>query len=188
MKIASIILAAGASTRLGQPKQLIKINHQYILEKLYRELCQISDSTWVITGCCHDAIKQQFPEMPLVFNQNWSTGMGSSIDAGIRNLTYDITHLLICVCDQVLIQSDHYQQLMNTAINQPDKIIATSYNNTYGVPALFPKKYFAELQQLNSTDQGAKKVLKKNLEQIICINCEMANYDIDTQTQLNQFR
>jgi molybdenum cofactor cytidylyltransferase len=186
MKSTTVILAAGASSRLGQPKQLIQINHQFILEKLYKELCQLTDSTWVVTGCYHDEIKQQFPHMNLIYNENWSTGMGSSIYSALQFLGNDYTHLLICVCDQVLIKSAHYKQLIKTSINNPNKIIATSYKNTLGVPCLFPKKYFLELQLLNSTDQGAKSVLTKNHDQIIALKCEVAKYDIDTPSQLNQ--
>lgn len=186
MNIATVILAAGASSRLGHPKQLVQINHQFILEKLYNELCQLTDSTSVVTGCYHDEIKQQFPHMNLIYNKNWSTGMGSSIHAAIQFLDKDCSHLLICVCDQVLIKSVHYEKLIKTSINNPNKIIATSYNNTLGVPSLFPEKYFSELQLLNSTDKGAKRVLAKNQDQVIAIKCELANYDIDTPSQLNQ--
>lgn len=186
MKGATVILAAGASSRLGQPKQLIQINHQFILEKLYNELSHLTDSTWVVTGCYHDEIKQQFPHMNLIYNKNWSTGMGSSIYSAIQFLANDCTHLLLCVCDQVLIKSAHYEKIIKASINNPNKIIATSYKNTLGVPCLFPKEYFSELQLLNASDKGAKKVLAKYDDQIITLKCEVAKFDIDTPSQLNQ--
>jgi molybdenum cofactor cytidylyltransferase len=184
MKVGAIILAAGSSSRLGQPKQLIQLNNEFILEKLHDNLKSLTDSAYVITGCYHSEIEQQFPKMNLIYNESWEKGMGSSISTAVDNLKSNYSHLLICVCDQALIEKSHYQILLKTSYENPSKIIASIYDSIIGVPVLFPKAYFNDLAQLDNSFKGAKHVIGKYNKEVMNIKCPNASFDLDTKENL----
>ncbi len=188
MKVAAIILAAGSSSRLGQAKQLIQFNNEFILEKLYNNLESLTDSVYLITGCYHSEIKRQFPKMSLIFNENWEKGMGSSISTAVNNLKRKYSHLLICTCDQALIEKSHYLELLETSKQNPNNIITSIYKKIVGVPVLFPKAHFNDLTQLDNSSKGAKQVIQKYKEKVIKIKCTNAEFDLDTIENLKYLR
>ena len=188
MKVAAIILAAGASSRLGSPKQLVKWNNEFILEKLHFNLSSLLDSTYVVTGCYHQEIEKQFHNMKLIHNLNWQNGMGSSISTAINTLKDDYSHILICVCDQALIKKHHYQKLLNISIQYPNNIISSFYNDSVGVPAIFPKEYFEDLIHLKNSNNGAKTVIQNHNLKVVKILCEEASFDLDTKENLDDLK
>jgi len=183
--IAHIILAAGASSRMGQPKQLLQWGQYSLIEnEILKSLQYEKLSTYVILGANFEIIKAKISNLPveILHNKNWSSGMGTSIVCGVQHIlqsNVDYEGALITLIDQPLIKEKHRQLLLSKFTNNQHKIIATSMKERIGVPAVFPNIYFEELLKLRE-DYGARYVIKKHIENVIPISCSGCTDDIDT--------
>ncbi|MCR4031932.1 MULTISPECIES: NTP transferase domain-containing protein [Flavobacterium] len=185
-KTGIIILAAGNSSRLGRPKQLLKYKDSTLLKNTISEALKVEDSFLiVITGSNHDLIEKELnsPEILFSFNPEWENGMSSSIAKGIDELLLlnpDCEQCILAVCDQPFVTSSIFENLINEAIKTGKGIVASAYSETLGTPVLFQKKYFQELLDLNG-QEGAKKLIKKYTEDVVSVSFEKGNIDIDTE-------
>ncbi|MDF5708481.1 MAG: nucleotidyltransferase family protein [Nostoc sp. S4] len=188
--IAIMILAAGASTRMGTPKQLLLYQGrsflQYIIEMAIASVCQ---PVVVILGANAEQIHPQIKQLPVkvVTNLDWACGMSSSIKSGIEllnNFSQKIEAVVITVCDQPFVSHQIINQLVNAYYSTKKPIIACEYAGTLGVPALFNHNFFSELAALK--DSGAKKVIHNNLNQVFSIPFPLGNIDIDTPKDYEQ--
>ncbi len=188
MKIAGLILAAGESTRFGGRKQLADINGKPMLEHAIDQLRPIlNDDLYVVLGAFRDEILSVIGNRAkTIANDNWQSGMGSSIAAGIAGIcaagTYD--GVLIALADQVGLTRNDYQKLLNAF--DGSHVIASRYKEMNGVPALFPAAYFPELSKLDGA-RGAQQVLNSSSHDISAIAMPNAAFDIDTQDDLKLF-
>lgn len=184
-KISLLILAAGSSSRLGQSKQLIKINGEPLLRKTaLTALATDSQSVTVVLGYNFKQHQQVIQDLniDLLHHVDWQNGMGSSIKAGVSHILKthgDTQAIIILVCDQPYLTTEHLNLLITTYKNSGASIVASAYASTAGVPALFSKNVFSELLTLKD-NQGAKKVLEKHAESIIEIEFPSGEIDIDT--------
>ncbi|MEH1812607.1 MAG: nucleotidyltransferase family protein, partial [Nostoc sp.] len=162
--IAIMILAAGASTRMGTPKQLLLYQGrsflQYITEIAIASVCQ---PVVVVLGANAEQIHPQIKQLPVrvVKNSDWACGMSTSIKSGIEllnNLPQKIEAVVITLCDQPFVSPQIINQLVDTYYSTKKPIIACEYGDTLGVPALFSQTFFSELAALKETS-GAKKVI-----------------------------
>ncbi|MBD2337513.1 nucleotidyltransferase family protein [Calothrix sp. FACHB-156] len=191
--IAIMILAAGASTRMGTPKQLLLYQGrslvQYITEIAIASVCE---PVVVVLGAYAEQIRPQINELPvtIVENLDWALGMGSSIQAGmdlLNSLNQKITAVVIVLCDQPFLSPEIINQLVDAYHTTQKPIIACEYANTLGVPALFSHQFFAELANLPG-NSGAKKVIQNNLNQVFSIPFNLGNIDIDTPSDYEKLR
>lgn len=188
MKIAGLILAAGESTRFGGRKQLADIDGKPMLEHAIDQLRPIfNDDLYVVLGAFRDEILSMIGNRAkTIANDNWQSGMGSSITAGITGIcaagTYD--GVLIALADQVGLTRNDYQKLLNAF--DGSHIIASRYKEMNGVPALFPAAYFPELAMMTG-GRGAQQVLNSGNHDISAIAMPNAAFDIDTQDDLKLF-
>ncbi len=182
-----VILAAGASTRLGKSKQLLKINDEPIICKVATIAVKLKDKfklsqPIVIVG--KDAPKVErilaFSDVLTIYNEQWKDGMGSSVATAAKKLKSDSTAILLMTCDQVLITYEALVTLIQCWHLSPEKIIASFYNKTLGIPVIFPAKYFPELCLLGA-DKGAKGLLKKYKDDVVPFDCPLATQDLDTK-------
>jgi len=188
MKIAGLILAAGESTRFGGRKQLADIDGKSMLEHAIDQLRPIfNDDLYVVLGAFRDEILAVIGNRAkTIANDNWQSGMGSSIAAGIAGIcaagNYD--GVLIALVDQVGLTRSDYQKLLNAF--DGSHVIASRYKEMNGVPALFPSAYFPELSRMDGT-RGAQQVLNNTSHDISAIAMPNAAFDIDTQDDLKLF-
>jgi molybdenum cofactor cytidylyltransferase len=191
--IGAIILAAGASTRLGVPKQTIlyegKTLLQHAAEAAQSAGCQ---PVIIVLGAHSDAILSHFhyQAATIVHNDHWQQGMGTSIATGMNALLQadsTITAAMVMVCDQPYADAALLHQLIEQQQQTGKGIAASTYANTIGVPALFDKKYFAALQQLTG-DEGAKKIMLHHQEDVALVPFEKGVVDIDTVKDVERFR
>jgi molybdenum cofactor cytidylyltransferase len=184
-KIAILIMAAGGSSRMGTPKQLLKWKDSNLLDQTISKAIQLKSEVVVVLGANSDKIIPKIDQnkVSILVNQNWELGLGSSISEGIKfiQLSYpDLLGVLIMLSDQPLIELDHYLSLIDVFTSGSRQIIVTKYGDgKLGVPALFDKFYFKDLCNLNS-DKGAKKLFDKYSEFVNTIRNKQANIDIDT--------
>ncbi len=184
-KVAAVIVAAGASSRMSAIKQLLPWKHTTMLGYVIKQLKEAgADHVFVVLGAHKKEIlnKINSTDISIIHNKDWSQGMGTSI---AKTITYfkdqqlEFDGLLIATCDQPLIKLTHYKKLINSCIND-GRIIATSYNDGLGIPVVFDKLYFKELSTLEN-DVGAKSIVKNHLDRLIQIDAPEAAIDLDTK-------
>ena len=110
--IVGLVLAAGASTRLGEPKQLVHFMGQTLINRTANHLLTCCDQVCVVTGHQHDLIREHLAQAHAIHNPNWALGMGSSLKTGLQNLPPTCDAVLVAVCDQYLIPASHFQALI----------------------------------------------------------------------------
>ncbi len=185
-KLAVLMLAAGKSSRMGVPKQLLKWNNSTLLQHAIHTVKQVDhDKAVLVLGAHFDDITSQMDTggMTVVYNENWEKGLGNSISCGMNFIMESLSQIdsvLILLADQPLIDANFLNDMINTHHLNPNNIICTQYeHNKWGVPALFHKIYFEELSQLNH-DKGAKDLLKKHSKDVLFLNGTHLISDIDT--------
>jgi molybdenum cofactor cytidylyltransferase len=182
--IAGVVLAAGASTRLGEPKQLVTIAGETLLERTVRIAREAGCTPVVVVlGAAHIEIlaNARLTDTAPVINDHWQEGMASSIRLGVRTLesiARDAEGVLLMTCDQPAITAQHLTLLMTK-----QEIRASRYAGRNGVPAYFPEKYFSQLMELTG-DSGARTLLAQARSEIL-LHGEL---DIDTADDLAQAR
>lgn len=182
-KTAILILAAGSSSRLGLPKQLLQLDHKSFLRRIAERALGIHPAEIaVVLGFESDRMKHELDDLPvrIVLNPDWKEGIASSIRHGVAALPLSIDAALIVLCDQPFIPSSHFSRLISACSND-HRITATAYESSPGVPSCFDRALFPELLALTG-DTGAKGIIEKRLLEVTSIPCSEASIDIDTLT------
>lgn len=182
--IPILILAAGASKRMGERvKQLLPWNNTTLLENAMAqaEAAQTED-VFVVLGANQDFIKKQtqLADEICIYNENWASGMGSSIVAGVEHLlslSKEFDGVLVMLADQPLVDTEYLNRIITTWGKAKATITATGYENGLGVPAMFDKQHFPELLKLTK-DYGARDII--NDSNIKIMNPKGKEMDIDT--------
>ena len=186
--VYAIILAAGASRRLGTPKQLLDWRDSSLLEHCIQNAHSVlPERIIVVLGAYSQEIQNSvnLNAVTKITNPDWQEGIASSIRAGIQALPNTATAALILLCDQPLINADHLKTLLTVWQNKQSTIVASQYPHSVGVPALFPSEYFLSLLTLKG-DQGAKPLLKKFADKLLTISLPEAELDIDSVADFDE--
>jgi len=185
-----LLLAAGASSRMGSPKQLLPIEGKPLLIHLLEEIFKTDYRLAVIVVGAHaDAIQNTLNEraIDIIKNSNWQSGIGSSISCGVNYLLKKVSKLeTICVLttDQFFVNSLHLMNLsqqFDRSYKQGKTIVASEYNKMAGVPAIFHQSEFEKLRHLKE-DIGARKIIiqAQSENKVATIPFPDGKYDIDT--------
>lgn len=182
-----IILAAGASRRMGSIKQLLEWQNQSLLEHAIRiARTFLNGRVIVVLGAHAETIQAAIDlnNVSTIFNPDWQEGIASSIRMGIQALPETATAALILLSDQPLIRPNLVQNLLTGWQNEPARIVACQYGDSVGVPVIFPAGYFRRLLELKG-DQGAKRLLLEFDGSLLKIPLPEAPLDIDTICDFN---
>ena len=183
MKVGVIVLAAGGSSRMGSPKQLLRYGGQTLIRRAAQTAVESScDLVTVVIGNDAPQMRRELEDLPVsvVENQNWQTGMSSSIRAGLDDLRgHDLDGVLIMLCDQPFVTAGILNDLITTHSKTGKPIVASRYDTIQGVPAFFSRELFKELTLL-SADEGARRIIAKHPELVATINFPEGAIDIDT--------
>ena len=186
-KLAILLLAAGESARFGGRKQLADINGKPMIEHALDALSEMPKSdTFVVLGAYGDEIAPRLDNgVTIITNDKWATGMGSSIACGITKIAHNDAYdgVLIALCDQVNVTGDDYTRLIMAFDGK--QIVATRHQDGLGVPAIFPKSVFGNLQSL-AGPIGARKIIDRHADKVMAVSLANAALDIDTQDDLKQ--
>ena len=172
MRVVAVVLAAGSSTRLGRPKQLLAHRGETLLHRAARIAREVADETVIV-------VPPQFGVADYVENPDAAEGIASSIRLGVTQAGEG--RILITLCDQPLVTADHLRALL--AVDAP--IVATGYRGIAGVPAVFAPRFIPELVSLRG-DRGARAVINAHRAQTVVIPFEDAGIDIDVPDDLSR--
>ena len=180
---AAIILAAGGSSRLGAPKQLLPYQGETLLARIVRiTLDSKSHPVVVVLGAhaqeCAAVISGQ--PVRLIHNPEWQEGIASSIRAGIASIEGEADAAVILLCDQPRISPSHITALGKTG----HPIAASSYDGVTGPPAYFEKRFFPDLLFLQG-DEGAKALFARNADDVTTVPFPDGAVDVDTTADLH---
>ena len=190
MKTGIIILAAGSSSRLGRPKQLLDYKGKTLLQTVINEALETSCRPIIaVLGANAKKIvsRHHNDQVNFVINESWENGMASSIVAGLSIMiknNSEIESIIIAVADQAFIKMSNFNNLIEKQRETGKNIIASTYAETIGTPALFKKDYFEALLSLTGAE-GAKKILKQYPQDVETVAFEHGEIDIDTETDYN---
>ncbi|MFT5885365.1 MAG: molybdenum cofactor cytidylyltransferase [Arcticibacterium sp.] len=186
MAVGIIILAAGESRRMGLPKQLLDINGKSMLKSTVDEaLTSEYKPVTVVVGARKEKVMPELSKLPIniVENPLWQTGMASSILRGLAG-TYliekNLDAVLIMTCDMPEVSAEYIQEIVKASENTDKVIVASQYQKSIGVPALFKKEIFHDLLGLKG-DAGARQIFKAHKDDILAIPFPGLGLDIDTK-------
>lgn len=181
-KISVILLAAGGSSRLGRPKQLVHYGGKSLLRIAVEAAAgSYCESVTVVLGATDPALLAELEGLSvgLAFNPEWQTGIGSSIRCGITAVHPDTTAVVLMLCDQPRVTSELINSLITAHQTTGAPMVASEYADTLGVPALFTSQFFHDLAALPG-DEGAKKLIARYSDRVGRIPFPEAEIDIDT--------
>jgi molybdenum cofactor cytidylyltransferase len=188
MSIAAIIVAAGASSRLGQPKQLVMVDGQPLLQRTVRCAREAgAEPVFVVLGAYSDVIEKaiDFGTAKIVRNHDWEEGLASSIRAGVTavNARTEAAGVLLMTCDQPRMTATHLRKMIKVFDTRLQTVIASVYGGTRGVPVLFPRVLFPDLLALRG-DKGARGLLATASLPVVEVQFEGGEVDIDRPEDL----
>lgn len=197
MKAALIILAAGCSSRMGSPKQILYMADGRFLLQNAIEAGRASRCSPIVLvlGAQFELLHGYFAggDLLIVQNKDWQAGIASSIKSGLNFLQakYPETEaVIISVADQPYLNAAVLEKIgaayeSSCRLGEP-KIVASSYEGIIGVPALFPRLHFELLYGLEG-DRGAGSLLRKNREQLLLVEFAGGAFDIDCPDDWQSF-
>jgi molybdenum cofactor cytidylyltransferase len=191
INVAAVILAAGASRRLGRPKQLLEYQGETLVARAVRIAGEAGlNPAIVVLGAHREAVLAALANMSAISvdNSEWQEGIASSMRAGLKALeerSPDAAGVLIMPCDQPRLNSEHLLRLLSSFA--VETISASTYAGVRGVPAVFPRSAFPELMNL-SGDTGARKLLVNPPCPVIEVPFEGGDVDIDTPEDITHLQ
>lgn len=191
--VAVVILAAGGSKRLGQPKQLLPYRDTTIIGHIVKQaLASTASNTVAVIGASADQLRTELDRFSIniVENDAWQDGMASSIRVGIQaleQLEMPPTAVLLMTADQPHVSTSLIDRLIDAYDHQPNRIVACEYEDTVGVPVLFDQSYFEQLKKLKG-DHGAKEIIQGHADQVVTVDFPEGAYDIDNSSDLDKLR
>jgi CTP:molybdopterin cytidylyltransferase MocA len=181
-----LLLAAGAARRFGSPKQLAPVDGQPLLRRAVDLATAVAGpSVTVVLGAHAARIAPMLKRSStgVVINQHWEEGLASSLREGMRALPAGCDGVLILLADQAAVTASDLGRLISTWQEQPESLVAATYNGHTGVPAIFPRWAFAEFSALRG-DAGARQLLARHTDRLLRIPIPSAAIDIDTPEDL----
>ncbi len=176
-----IILAAGESKRLGQPKQNLVFKGQTLLHRTIETGQQAQCKPIIVVLGANADLITPIAKTQTLYNKDWQKGMASSITLGVEEIKKNpsVQQVIIMLCDQPFADAKLLNALVDKQAETGKPIVACAYNGTIGVPALFERSLFGELLQLQG-NEGAKKILLAHPNDVAVIPFEKGSIDIDT--------
>jgi molybdenum cofactor cytidylyltransferase len=181
-----VVLAAGASTRFGSAKQLVRVNGRpLMLSAVSRAVELAGHSVTVVLGAHSAELAPLLRHSPasVAINRDWSEGMASSIREGLAHAPSTADGIMIMLADQAAVTTEDLRRLAGTWRRDPNSIAAAQYAGAVGVPAIFPRWCFRELNELRG-DRGAQVLLHRHVDRLVRLPMPSAEVDIDRPEDL----
>jgi CTP:molybdopterin cytidylyltransferase MocA len=189
-RVAGILLAAGEGSRLGQPKALVEINGQRLVDRGV-ELLRAggTEPIVVVTG----AAQVEPPGTLVVHNLKWRTGMGSSLAAGLSALLTPSLSArpgrpdaaVVALADQPLVGAESVRRLI-AAHGDGAPVAVAAYDGRPRNPVLIAREHWDEVMAMAQGDVGARPFLRAHPGLVTLVECGDTGSpdDIDTPEHL----
>lgn len=185
--VAALILAAGGSSRLGQPKQLLKFEGESLVRRAVTAAAEGGCAPIiVVVGNLRSQIEAELvgKAAMIVNNDDWPRGVGTSIRAGVKSLRKEaVNAVVLMACDQPFLRGAVVRALIDQHRDSGKAIVASSYAGTLGIPALFDSSCFDALLALPD-HSGAKPIIESRVAEVAAVAFEGGAIDIDTPADL----
>jgi molybdenum cofactor cytidylyltransferase len=182
----AMVLAAGAASRFGSAKQLVRVAGRPLLHNTVSRAVDVAGAaTIVVLGAYATELAPLLRHTPatIVINRDWREGIGSSIRTGVGRLPAACNGVMVMLADQAAVTAEDLRRLVSAWKRQPEYVAAALYSGGVGAPAIFPRSRFGELAELRG-DVGARKLLQRNPDRLVRVPMESAALDIDTPEDL----
>ena len=193
--VAAVVLAAGSSSRLGTPKQLLRYRGETLLHRTVRLAIGAGlDPVHVVVGCeapaVGDALEELRVRVSRVFNPDWQAGMGTSLARGIASLPAGPEPgaaatgpapgaALVLVTDQPRLSPAILTEIVAAHRNGAALVASRYASGAVGVPALFARRHFPDLTRLTG-DRGARALFTRYRDDLVTVAFPDGDLDIDT--------
>jgi molybdenum cofactor cytidylyltransferase len=167
--VSAVILAAGASTRMGQPKLVLMLGDEPLVRRTLRQICDAGfDDVLVIVGSEQEKVREALEGLPIrhALNLQYETGMGSSFRTAVEHLD-DSAAAMFALADQPFVTTKEYRAILDTYRQNMPAIVSVRYGDVTAPPHLFRRDLFPELAQL---ERGARPVLERHRDQTIVLH------------------
>ena len=185
---AGIILAAGASTRLGQPKQLLRLKNKYLLEwVLDAALTSMLSRIILVLGYAHQKImkaleeKLQHPKLQVEINPDYQKGQSQSLRVGLAKVSDTFPAVMFLLADQPLVDAATINYLLKKFWSAKKGICVPTFHGNRGNPTIFSQKFYKQIIEIKG-DIGARQIINSHPEQVLEIEIKnpLLFADVDT--------
>jgi len=190
--IGVILLAAGPSSRLGQPKQLVEVDNECLVRRSARLALSLDPAfVTVVIGCEAERIRAELEGLPvgIAFNRNWANGMGASINCGVRSMPIGVDGVMIMVCDQWRLEASDLRRLQEAWLRDISRIFVASWEegkaHISGPPVIFPRKLIPELKSMQES-RGARQLIDRYMDIAEFVDMQNAAFDLDRPADLER--
>lgn len=187
--IGAIVLAAGGSSRLGRPKQLVEYHGLSLIRRAVLTAIEARLQPVVVLGCEAEACRGELVgvESLIVINERWQQGIGSSLRLGVEHIRREtaLTAAVVMLCDQPLVDAAALGRIVSAYRATGAPVVAARYADTLGVPALFSGPWLDRLLALPD-DAGAKGVIREAGPAVVGVDVPEAALDLDAEADLRR--
>lgn len=185
MKVAGLVLAAGAGRRFGRPKALIELDGELLVERAANTLCDAGCSpVHVVLGAAATEVHEraELSRFTTITNEQWSTGMASSLQCGLSSLPEDVDAVVVSLVDQPWIGADVVKRLME----QDGAVVVATYDGRRRNPVLLRREVWTAVADAAHDDVGARAYITRHPDEVTGVECADLGSpaDIDTPEDL----
>ena len=184
-----VILAAGGSSRMGEPKQLLDFQGRSLLHRAAATALEGGcGPVVVVVGAGEERMRAELAGLPvrIVRNEDWSEGLSTSVKAGLAALEGDVEAVIFVPCDQPGVDAGVLNGLLAARERSGRGIVVSGYGGAWGAPMLLAAGYWAEVRELTG-DRGAQKVAYAHADEVECVPFPDGTFDIDTPADYEAF-
>ncbi len=181
-----IVLAAGSSSRLGRPKQLVTVEGEPLVRRAVRFALATSPlDAVVVTGAHVEGLDQALHGLAVrhVRCGDHAQGMSASLRTGLAALAPGCEAALVVLTDQPALDAAHLAALVSAWRLAPVHAAASGYADTLGVPAVLPRAWFTDVATLQG-DRGARDLLRARRAEVEIVAAPALAADLDTMGDL----
>jgi molybdenum cofactor cytidylyltransferase len=182
------VLAAGAGSRFGDVKQLVRLRGEPVLHQLAANAGVVTGSSVTVVLGAHartiaPTLRQR--AVSIALNRGWEEGIASSVRVAVHSAPPGSAALLLLLADQVAVTADDLKRLHASWRRHPILIAAALYDGAPGLPAIFPRWAFGDLLALRG-ERDPRTVLRRNIDRVVRVPMSNAGIDLDTPDDLLQ--
>jgi molybdenum cofactor cytidylyltransferase len=185
-RLRGLVLAAGASRRLGRPKQIVHVGGVPLVRRTVLLIAEICGSpVTVVTGANASQVTASLHGLDVVpaHNAGWREGLASSLAVGLESLEPDWNAALVAPCDLPGLAAGDLERLAHAWRRTPERAAAAAYSGIIGTPAILPRQILPRLATVRG-DRGARDLLRRNDLPVTVVDFPSARQDLDHDEDL----